>query len=129
MSTGTGARRIMVVDEDYELLDLVRTVLVAAGYQVATWRRRSELQAAVEAQRPALVLLDPTFRWYDDAMAVVVALRRRAMTRHIPLLVWSENQGFLNEHEQRLRALGVPAYAKPVDLKALLAQIEELLEV
>jgi two-component system OmpR family response regulator len=108
--------RILIVDEDPDVLSLLRILLVLEGYQVAVWADRDGLQAAVETQRPALVLIDPAFR-DGDVMAVIGDLRRSDAT------VWSRDAAFLRAHATELAALGITAGTKRSSRVDVLARV------
>jgi DNA-binding response OmpR family regulator len=114
--------RILIVDEDPDVLSLLRILLVLEGYQVAVWADRDGLQAAVETQRPALVLIDPAFR-DGDVMAVIGDLRRSDATRRIPVAVWSRDAAFLRAHATELAALGITAGTKRSSRVDVLARV------
>jgi two-component system response regulator MprA len=54
----TTDNRILVVDDEPDTRDLLRSVLQEEGYQVATAIDGAEAVQAVAAQRPLLILLD-----------------------------------------------------------------------
>src|SRR6185295_8826116 len=54
----TGASRILVVDDEPAIRELVTTVLRYEGFEVATAETGRNALAAVEANRPHLVVLD-----------------------------------------------------------------------
>lgn len=56
--TRLGSRRVLVVDDDPSVLDLVRDVLTDDGYFVATARHGAAALESVEMFHPDVVLLD-----------------------------------------------------------------------
>ena len=57
MSTAPGAASILVVDDDLQLAELLRELLVGAGYRVRSGVAEQAL-AAAHAAPPGLILLD-----------------------------------------------------------------------
>jgi len=50
--------RILVVEDDFDAADAVRTILESEGYQVATADSAAKAWEAIHATRPHLLLLD-----------------------------------------------------------------------
>ncbi len=114
---GHGAR-VLVVDDEPEILRAVRTNLVAHGYEVLTATSGSEAQAAYAARRPDLVLLDlglPDL----DGLALIERVRAHAAT---PIVVLSARGG----ERDKVRALDLGAddyLTKPFGMDELLARV------
>lgn len=86
----TGRHRILLVDDDREIVRGLGIRLTAAGYEVATAHDgKSGLEAAI-ALRPDAMLLDIRMP-VMDGLAVLSALAARPETRDIPVIVLSAN--------------------------------------
>jgi two-component system phosphate regulon response regulator PhoB len=85
--TGTApAERVLVVDDEQDIVALVTYHLLKSGYRVTTARSGTEALAAARADRPALIVLDlmlPGMSGFD----VLEQLRARDDTRHIAVLM------------------------------------------
>jgi DNA-binding response OmpR family regulator len=79
---------ILVVDDDAKIVRLVRTYLERDGFTVVTAADGPAALEAIEAHRPALVVLDLMLPELDGR-AVIRAVRRDAEAAHTPILVLS----------------------------------------
>jgi DNA-binding response OmpR family regulator len=82
------ARPILVVDDDAKIVRLVKTYLEREGYRVVTAGDGPAALEAIEAQRPALVVLDLMLPELDGR-AVLRAVRRDEEAAATPVLVLS----------------------------------------
>ena len=82
--------RILVVDDDPDIVELLRCVLHDAGYEVAIADGGAALSLA-RARHPHLILLDllmPSM----DGLEVMQRLRDDPATAHIPIIALSGGQ-------------------------------------
>lgn len=82
--------RIMIIDDDRDIVDSLTMVLEANGYQVAAKRDMKDLVQSVKQVNPDLIILDIMFP--DDPQAgfkAARALRKDDAVRGIPVLVLS----------------------------------------
>src|SRR5918995_3106406 len=79
---------ILVVDDDAKIVRLVRTYLERDGFMVVTAADGSAALEAIEAHRPALVVLDLMLPELDGR-AVIRAVRRDDEAGPTPILVLS----------------------------------------
>jgi DNA-binding response OmpR family regulator len=82
------AAPILVVDDDAKIVRLVRTYLERDGFMVVTAADGPAALEAIEAHRPALVVLDLMLPELDGR-AVIRAVRRDEEAAHTPILVLS----------------------------------------
>ncbi len=82
------AQTILVVDDDPKIRQLVRTYLERDGYTVETAADGQEALAAIERERPALVVLDLMLPEIDGR-AVIRAVRADADDPDVPILILS----------------------------------------
>ena len=81
-------RPILVVDDDAKIVRLVRTYLERDGFSVVTAADGPAALEAIEAHRPALVVLDLMLPELDGR-AVIRAVRRDDEAANTPILVLS----------------------------------------
>lgn len=80
-------QRIVVVDDNEEIRDLLRVILEAAGYAVEVCRDAVSLYQALR-DPPHLILLDIYLRG-TDGRQVCRHLKQDEQTRHIPIILMS----------------------------------------
>jgi len=118
-------KRILVVDDDADAVELLVFNLKQAGYAIGTAADGVEALIKARSLAPDLILLD----WMMpemDGLAVCEVLRHEPATASIPIILLTAVSTELG----RLAGLdsGADAYiTKPFSTKQLLAQIEELL--
>lgn len=80
--------RILAVDDEPEITDLIRYHLTRAGYEVDTAANGWEALAAIQQNRPDLMLLDLMLPDLDG-FGVCEILRREVTTATIPIVIIS----------------------------------------
>ena len=109
---------VLVVDDDPDILDAICDILEGEGYRVARARHGLEALLRVEAERPALILLDLMMP-VMDGVAFSHELRLRPAVRDVPIVVISADG-----NRQRAASVGATGYlAKPFDIDSLLAHV------
>lgn len=117
--------KILVVDDDSGILDLLKLVLRGAGYSVAVASDGSTALKKLQALKPNLVILDLLLPG-TNGFAVCEAIRGSAETAHIPVLVVTGLSGQL----ARLSGLdsGASDYlTKPFTAEEVLERVDSLL--
>lgn len=115
-------RTVLVVDDDPNALDIVRTFLESKGYSVATAKDGNEALALLEDVQPALVLLDVMMPGMDgwEVARVIKNHPGFGRTRVIMLTARSD---FADKHEG-LRAGADDYIVKPIQLRELGERVE-----
>lgn len=117
-------RRVLVIDDDETLLEVVKEVLSASGYEVEVARHGFLAGYLAGHHRPDVILLDILMPGLDG-YEVLSLMRRRPEARRIPVVACTSLKG--PETEARIRAAGFDAYVKkPIDFRALLLTLSEL---
>jgi two-component system phosphate regulon response regulator PhoB len=117
--------RVLVVEDEAAIAELVALNLRHAGFEVALAATAEEAQAAVDGVLPDLVLLD----WMlpgGSGLALAKRWRAGARTRDLPIIMLTAR------HEEADRVAGLDAgaddyVAKPFSTKELLARIRAVL--
>ena len=110
---------ILVIDDDPAILATVADILRDEGYAVRTAANGAEGLAAVEQQRPALILLDMRMPVLDG-WGVTRALRERGL--RVPVVVMTAAQ----DARRWAQEVGAAhALAKPFDIVELLGVVEQ----
>ena len=115
--------RILVVDDDPDLLRLMQIRLTSAGYAVSTAESAERALAQVSATRPHLVVTDLRMGGMDG-MALFEAVRSGHPM--LPVIILTAH-GSIPEAVSAVQR-GVAGYlTKPFDPKALLTEVERVL--
>ena len=116
--------RVLLVDDDREILEMTALLFRGAGYEVTTAASGEEALFRVREEVPDLVLLDINMPGMDG-WEVLRVLQEDESTAAIPVVMFSVNF----EVREKLRALqqGARDYVtKPFDTGALVRRVGEL---
>jgi len=112
-------KRILVVDDDTDILNLVKTILTLNNYAVETIADWQQLYNAIESFRPHLILLDISLSG-ASGLDICNELKQAEKTSDMPIVLFSANV----EMAKKVRDCGAVDYiAKPFSIKDLLAVI------
>ena len=117
-------KRILLVDDDREIIESMRITLEAAGHEVLVARDGNQGLALAEREDPDLVILDMMMP-KRSGFLVLEKLRR---TRPVPvrIIMVTANEG--SRHKAYAEMLGVDDYIrKPFAMDRLLDSVERLL--
>jgi DNA-binding response OmpR family regulator len=117
-------KRILLVDDDREIIESMRAALDASGYETLVARDGNQGLALAERESPDLVVLDMMMP-KRSGFLVLEKLRR---TRPIPMriIMITANEG--NRHKAYAEMLGVDDYLrKPFAMDRLLESVGRLL--
>jgi DNA-binding response OmpR family regulator len=118
------AQRVLIVDDDHEIVESVRYALESKGYSVMIARDGNQGLAMAEREDPDLVILDMMMP-KRSGFLVLEKLRR---TRPVPLkvIMITANEG--SRHKAYAEMLGVDDYIrKPFAMDRLMDSVERLL--
>jgi len=121
--------KILVVDDDPDFVEIMRTILESNDYNVVTAANGEQALAQVKAQRPDLMLLDIMMSSVLDGLNVSEQLALDPEARFMPVIMVSSIAETPYAHvfpmgeQPHMDAL----LSKPVDPKVLLAKVAELL--
>lgn len=119
--------KILVVDDDFAIVDLLVRILRRDGYHPITATNGVEALEVVEREAPDLILLDVTMPMLDG-FAVCQRLKDNEATALIPVTMLTG----LDDREHRQRGLEVGAddfLTKPFDQSLLRARIRSQLRI
>jgi DNA-binding response OmpR family regulator len=124
-SPATKASRVLIVDDDAEIIDSVRIALESKGYEVVIARDGNQGLAMAEREDPDLVILDMMM----PKRSGFLVLERLRRTRPVPLrvIMITANEG--SRHKAYAEMLGVDDYIrKPFAMDRLLESVDRLLK-
>jgi DNA-binding response OmpR family regulator len=120
------AASILVVDDDPDSLDIVRTFLESRGYDVATATDGRAGLAKLEEVRPELVLLDVMMPGMDG-WEVARIIKNHADFAATRVVMLTARSGF-SDKQEGLRAGADDYIVKPIRLDELAIRVEKNLE-
>lgn len=119
-------KRILVVDDEQNILDLVGVILEAEGYEVSKARSGDECVGAIQEVHPHLILLDIMMPGMDG-WVVYRKLKEDPSTRDIPIAMLTVKAHTINK-EMALDVIGVEDYiTKPFNAEDLVRRVRKLL--
>ena len=117
--------RILVVDDDLDIIYMVRAIMEKNGYEVATAFNGHEALKAIKMNVPDLMIVDLTMPEIDG-WRLSMKVRQDESCKDIPIIVLS---GLLSQEESRPEP-NEPyniLMAKPFDIIKLVNKVKELL--
>ena len=115
-------KKILVVDDDPDILEFLQVILEEEGYTVATTDKGDYVEKLHDGELPNLILLDILLSG-KDGREIVKSLKSQEETRHIPVVMFSAHPSA----EATARACGADDFiAKPFDIDVLLAKLAAL---
>ena len=126
-AAGEKAQRILLADDNADMRDYVRRLLVQSGYEVEAVADGLAALGAAQARRPDLVLTDVMMPGLDG-FGLLRELRADAKLGDVPIILLSARAG------EEARIEGVHAGAddyliKPFSARELLARVESHLKM
>ena len=112
--------RILIVDDEPGVADLIDTVLKGEGYTVAIARDGVEGLMLAREWEPDLILMDVMLPGLDGG-AAIRRLKNDPATAGIPIVAMSAASNIRRLREELKEADG--ALSKPFDIDSLLAQV------
>jgi|CXWL01.1.fsa_nt_gi two-component system response regulator GlrR len=128
MTEETPRPRILLVDDDAELLDLMQSRLLALGrFEVMAVPRAREVLSRLAELRPDLIVSDIDMPGMDGG-SLAAALREREAGRRIPILFLSSMISVEESEAGHGQVGGWPMLSKKTPFAKLLLAIEQSLE-
>lgn len=125
MSTGK-SKRILLVDDDPEIIESLRTILEGKGHQVLVARDGNQGLALAERELPDLLILDMMMPKKSGFLVLERLKGKDAKTRKMPTIMITANEG--GRHRAYAEMLGVDEYIrKPFAIDKLMASVDRLL--
>jgi len=118
--------KVLVVDDEFILRDLMRTILEEEGYSVITASNGEEALTKADNERPDLIILDLMMPG-KSGLEVCKILKSQSETKHIPVVMAT---ALGREVDRTLtKAAGADAhFIKPFSALALLTEVKHQLE-
>jgi DNA-binding response OmpR family regulator len=114
-------KKILVVDDDLDILDAMQFMLEYAGYRVTTSEKGEYAENLHDTNGglPDVIILDVLLSGKDGRL-ICQKLKSQEETKHIPIIMMSAH----NNAKQSVTMVGADDFlAKPFDVDELLAKI------
>lgn len=125
------AKRILLVDDDADFLEINQTILAAGGYEIETATGTPEALEKVRSGKFDLIVVDLIMEELDSGFTVAYAVRDHEATRTLPILMLTsaqEKTGFQFQVDQDKEWMKVDDFAaKPLAPAELLRRVEKLI--
>jgi len=119
------SRKIMLVDDDEDLVLALTTRLEAHGYRVVSASNGVEALPVVRQEKPDLMILDILMPEMDG-VDLSETLRQDPETRDLPVLFLTALHRREDDHKGGVGPSN-RIFAKPFDSREIIAKIEEIL--
>ena len=117
-------KRILLVDDDAEIVESMRTVLESRGYEILVARDGNQGLVLAEGEEPDLVVLDMMMPKRSGFL--VLEKLRRSRPNPMRVIMITANEG--SRHKAYAEMLGVDDYIrKPFAMDRLLESVDRLL--
>jgi two-component system alkaline phosphatase synthesis response regulator PhoP len=122
-------KKILVVDDDADFVEMNKLVLEKNGYEVMVAYNGKECLEKIELKKPDLILLDVMMTRKDEGFEVSRDLRNSEQTKNIPILmITSINNEVPYTFEPDETWLPVDDFIeKPVEPEQLLDKVSKML--
>jgi DNA-binding response OmpR family regulator len=119
-------KRILLVDDDPEIVESMRTVLEAKGYTVMVARDGNSGLAMAEREMPDLLILDMMMPKKSGFLVLERLKGKDAKTKNMPTIMITANEG--GRHRAYAEMLGVNEYIrKPFAIDKLVGAVDRLM--
>lgn len=120
----SASKRILLVDDDAEIVESLRLALEAQNYDVLVARDGNQGLALIERENPDLIILDMMMP-KRSGFLVLERLKRLGEKKHRIIMI-TANEG--NRHKAYAEMLGVDDYVrKPFPMDRLIQSVQRLL--
>ncbi len=118
--------RVLVVDDELDTLNLLRTILDISGYAPITTLNSVDAVGLAEVEKPDVVLLDIMMPKLDG-FTLCKMLRANVATRTLPIIFVTAYEA-LDIEERRIEAGANKIINKPIDMDVLIQTIDMVLK-
>jgi len=115
--------KVLVVDDEQFVLDMLKDSLGILGYQVETAEDEAGLKRAIDKSMPDVIMLDVRLPGVDG-ISICRDIRRSSETAHIPVIVMTGLTDRVTFNDARL--FGASAFlTKPFEFDQLRKMLDE----
>jgi DNA-binding response OmpR family regulator len=118
--------RVVVVDDDKEVQEIITFALSRNGFEVAVASNGQQLQDVLATNTPDLIILDVMMPGLDGYQ-IFSSLRKNAVTQHVPVIIMTAHAE--NIYERISLDLGAAVHiTKPFHPLELVGRVQRLLQ-
>lgn len=118
------AKKILVINDTQEILQLFAEILTGEGYEVALHSYSTRDIELVKRTAPDLIISDHPPTDEKQAWQFLQKLKMTRQTANIPVVLCTTNSKIIIDGEGHLAAKGVIVVLKPFDIQDLLDAVE-----
>ena len=116
--------KVLMIDDDNDLLEVTKSLLVKKGYEVETSNNWEDAQKTIESFQPQLIVLD-VFLSDIDGLEICKQLKSTPHTKQIPVIICSS---YPRVAERVTYEYGADDFiAKPFEVEELIAKMHSVL--
>ena len=127
------AKKIMIIDDDIDLVEAMRITLESGGYEVIDAQEGNKGYEMLKSEQPDLLILDVMMGTQDEGFQLAYQIRSAAETSDIPIVMVTAvgaQTGFDFDPAKDENFLPVDEYLeKPVNPQALLDTVKRNLTI
>ena len=113
-------KKILLIDDDPDVITVLQLLLKKKGYQVATASNEEEAYNQVEFFMPHLIVLDVLLSGVDGR-TICKKLKNTELSKHIPIIMFSAHPGA----QKNMEDFGADDFLpKPFESNKILERIE-----
>lgn len=119
------SKKILVADDEEEILELIKTAFEREGYQVVSAIHGSRLISLIKTEKPDLLVLDVLLPGIDG-YSLQLQLAQDEATKHIPVIIMTAlpaSRALFESFDQV--KLFLP---KPFEMDTLTSKVKEILQ-
>ncbi len=118
--------KIVIIDDDPDILDVSKIVLTSKGYSVYTAQNPDDGYKLIIDQKPDLIILDVMMNQPDDGFFLAQKLRKEKI--ETPVIMYTSVSKALGFEFGKSEMVPVDEYVeKPISPDELIAKVEKLL--
>ncbi len=118
--------RVLVVDDELDTLNLLRTILEISGYAPITTLNSVDAVGLAEVEKPDVVLLDIMMPKLDG-FTLCKMMRANTATQYLPIIFVTAYEA-LDIEERRVEAGANRVINKPINMDVLIKAIDDVLK-
>jgi DNA-binding response OmpR family regulator len=126
-------KKILVVDDDKDLVRSIKAFLEVRGYEVQMAFNGTEAQKSIDGALPDLIILDVMMDHDTEGLNLAYKLQNETLTRRMPIILLSGFMDHVGSNYQKfefVQGRDWPAarfFEKPVQLSALADSVGKLI--